>query len=45
MLGPRKETQNTLFYAFSIEDHVPSDHALRAIDCVTNLSGMRQCLS
>lgn len=45
MLGPRQEAQNSPFYAFSTEDRGPSDHALRAIDGVTNLSGMRQYLS
>jgi hypothetical protein len=34
MLGPRQEAQTALFYDFSIEAHVPSDHVLQAIDGV-----------
>ena len=45
MLGPRQEVQSALFYDFSIEDHVPSEHVLRAIDGVIDLSGVRQHLS
>ena len=32
MMGPRQVAQGALFYEFSIEDHVPRDHILRAID-------------
>jgi len=42
MLGPRQEAQSALFYDFSIEDHVPSDHVLRAIDGIIDLSGVRR---
>jgi len=45
MLGPRQEAQGALFYDFSIEDHIPSDHVLRAIDGIINLSGVRQHLA
>ena len=45
MLGPRQETQNSLFYDFSIEGHVPPGHVLRAIDGVIDLSGVRQHLA
>lgn len=45
MLGPRQEAQSSLFYDFSIEDHVPRDHVLRAIDGVIDLSGVRLHLS
>ena len=45
MLGPKQEAQSALFYDFSIEDHVPHDHALRAIDGIIDLSGIRQHLS
>ena len=31
MMGPRQVSQGSLFYEFSIEDHVPSDHLLRKI--------------
>lgn len=45
MLGPKQEAQNALFYDFLIEDHVPSNHVLRAIDGVIDLSSVRQHLS
>jgi transposase len=45
MLGPKQEAQSALFYDFSIEDHVPHDHVLRAIDGIIDLSGIRQHLS
>jgi hypothetical protein len=32
MMGERTVLQEALFYSFSIEDHVPADHLLRAID-------------
>ena len=41
MLGPRREAQSALFYEFSIEDHVPSDHILRRIDLFVDLSDIR----
>jgi transposase len=37
--------QSALFYEFSIEDHVPSDHLLRSIDRFVDLSGIRQHLA
>lgn len=45
MLGPKQEAQSALFYEFSIEDHIPSDHVLRAIDGVIDLSGIRTHLT
>ena len=45
MLGPKQEAQSALFYDFSIEEHIPSDHILRAVDGVIDLSGVRQHLS
>ncbi|OBY25117.1 hypothetical protein A9D60_07230 [Leisingera sp. JC1] len=42
MMGPRQEAQGALFYEFSIEDHVPSDHMLRVIDQFVDLSVFRQ---
>jgi len=45
MMGPKQEAQGALFYEFSIEDHVPLDHILRAIDGVIDLSGVRQHLT
>jgi transposase len=45
MLGPKQEAQSAPFCDFSIEEHVPSDHVLRAIDDVIDLSVVRQHLS
>jgi transposase len=45
MMGPRQEAQSALFYDFSIEDHVPGDHVLRAIDGVIDLSSVRTHLT
>lgn len=40
MMGPSQEAQTALFYDFSIEAHVPSDHVLPAIDDVIDLSSV-----
>ena len=45
MLGPRQDTQGAVFYEFSIEGHVPSDHMLRSVDRFVDLSGIRQHLA
>ncbi len=45
MLGPKQEAQSALFYDFSIEDHVPNYHILRAFDGVIDLSGVRKHLT
>lgn len=45
MMGPRQVAQGALFYEFSIEDHVPSDHLLRRIDCFVDLSEIRRFLA
>lgn len=45
MMGPRQEAKTALFYDFSIEDHVPVDHVLRAIDGVIDLSSVRTHLT
>lgn len=45
MMGLRQEAQSALFYDFSIEDHVPGDHVLRAIDGVIDLSSVRTHLA
>lgn len=37
MMGPRQEAQASLFYEFSLEDHVPQDHLLRSIDQFADL--------
>ncbi len=41
MMGERQVVQEALFYEFSLELHVPTDHLLRAIDRVIDLSGLR----
>lgn len=39
MMKPRQEAQGALFYEFSIEDHVPQDHMLRAIGRFVDQAG------
>ena len=41
MMGERRVMQEALFYGFSLERHVPSDHLLRKIDRFVDLSGLR----
>ncbi len=41
MMGERPVMQEALFYGFSLERHVPSDHMLRSIDRFVDLSGVR----
>ncbi len=45
MMGERTVMQEALFYAFSLEDHVPQDHLLRRIDRFVDLAGIREHLS
>ena len=45
MMGPRQEAQTSLFYEFSLEDHVPQDHLLRSIDRFVDLSSIRAHLT
>ena len=45
MMGPRQVAQGALFYEFSIEDHVPPDHLLRAMDRFVDLGEMRRHLA
>ncbi len=45
MMGPRQVAQGALFYAFSLEDHVPQDHLLRSLDRFVDLSGLRSFLA
>jgi hypothetical protein len=42
MIGERTLIQEALFYSFRIEDHVPADHLLRAIDRFFDLTGIRE---
>jgi transposase len=45
MMGSRQVAQGALFYEFSLEDHVPEDHLIRAIDRFVDLGGIRQHLA
>ncbi len=45
MMGERVGGQDRLFYEFRLEDVVPSDHLLRKIDAVLDLSWLRAELS
>ena len=45
MMGPRQVAQGSLFYEFSIEKHVPSDHLLRSIDRFVDLGETRSHLA
>ncbi len=42
MMGERQVRQEALFYGFSLEEHVPADHALRSIDRFVELGGIRR---
>lgn len=44
-MGSRQEAQGVLFYEFSIEAHVPSDHTLRSVDQFVGLASIRQHLA
>ncbi len=41
MMGERQVDQGALFYEFSLDRHVPSDHALRSIDRFVDLGEIR----
>lgn len=45
MMGRSQIVQGALFYEFSLEDHVPSTHLLRAIDRFVDLSDLRRHLT
>ncbi len=45
MMGERQVDQGALFYEFSLEAHVPSDHLLRSIERFVDLSEVRQRLA
>ena len=45
MMGSRQVAQGALFYEFSLEEHVPQDHLIRAIDRFVDLGGIRQHLA
>ncbi len=44
MMGDRQVLQNSLFYEFNLEIHVPADHLLRSIDRFVDLSSVRRRL-
>ena len=45
MMGERQVQQDTLFYEFSLERHVPERHLLRSIDRFVELDGLRRALA
>ena len=45
MMGPKQVAQASLFYRFSVEDHVPGAHLLRPIDRFVDLSDSRRFLA
>jgi len=45
MMGERQVDQVALFYEFSLERHVPSDHMLRSIDRFVDLADLRAGLA
>jgi transposase len=45
MMGRQEDRQQTLFYDFCLEDHVPEDHLLRRIAGVLDLSDVRRQLA
>lgn len=45
MMGRQEAGQAPLFYAFSLEDHVPANHLLRGIDQFLDLSELHPHLA
>ncbi len=45
MMGDRLVMQESLFYQFRLDGHVPADHMLRAIDRFLDLDGLRRHLA
>jgi transposase len=45
MMGHRRVEQAALFYAFSLERHIPTDHLLRSIDRFVELGELRRELA
>jgi transposase len=45
MMGRHSAGQDKLFYSFNLEDHVPADHLLRAIDRCLDLGKLRTHLA
>lgn len=44
MMGSNQEFQSSLFYEFSVDEHVPGNHLLRSIDQFIDLSDVRDHL-
>ena len=45
MMGLRQVEQAALFYEFSLERHIPTDHVLRSIDRFVELGELRRELA
>jgi len=45
MMGSRNGRQEKFFYSFNLEDHVPQEHQLRAVDRCLDLSKLRARLA
>lgn len=45
MMGQHSADQERLFYSFNLDEHVPADHLLRAIDGFLDLADLRQHLA
>lgn len=44
MMGQHTSNQKQLFYAFNLDDHIPSNHLLRGIDRFLDLDSLREHL-
>jgi transposase len=44
MMGRQQEQPEQLFYTFRLERHVPSDHLLRQVDAILDLSAIRRAI-
>jgi transposase len=44
MMGDRTVMQEVLFCSFSLKDHIPQSHLLRAVDRFVDLDGIRETL-
>ena len=45
MMGQNNGNQELLFYSFNLDEHIPIDHLLRAIDQFLDLANLRQHLA
>jgi hypothetical protein len=45
MMGDRLVRQESLFYQFRLDNHIPADHMLRVIDRFVDLDGLRRHLA